>query len=101
MQYRLQLPILNLLTKSDVLNDDERNRLVQWFSDPNALYGDLLDDDADPTGVVGMELFRTMENVGVFGDMRAVSAKEGEGMEEIYGASQLSFFGGEDPDDIQ
>ena len=47
-----------------------------------------------------MELFRTMENVGVFGDMRAVSAKEGEGMEEIYGASQLSFFGGEDPDDI-
>ena len=68
--------------------------------DPDALYGDLLDDDADPSGVVGMELFRTMENVGVFGEMRAVSAKEGEGMEEIYGASQQTFFAGEDPDDI-
>lgn len=100
VQYRMQLPMINILTKSDVLSEEERERLLQWFNDPNALYGDLLDDDADPSGVVGMELFRTMENVGVFGEMRAVSAKEGEGMEEIYGASQQTFFAGEDPDDI-
>ena len=100
VQYRMQLPMINILTKSDVLSEEERERLLQWFNNPDALYGDLLDDDANPSGVVGMELFRTMENVGVFGEMRAVSAKEGEGMEEIYGASQQTFFAGEDPDDI-
>ena len=43
-------------------------------------------------------IFKTLDNVGVFGQMRPVSAKEGEGMEEIYATAQLAFFGGEDPD---
>jgi hypothetical protein len=37
-----------------------------------------------------------MENAGVFGDIRSVSAREFIGMEEIYAATQLAFFAGED-----
>jgi hypothetical protein len=46
--------------------------------------------------VVGIELFKAMENMGVFGGIRAVSAEDWIGMEDIYAASQLTFFGGED-----
>ncbi|MBE6525713.1 MAG: GTPase [Thermoplasmata archaeon] len=98
VQFRLQLPTINILTKSDLLSEEDRDKFINWYNDPVSLYGDLLDNDANPQTMIGMELFRTLENVGVFGDLRTVSAQESEGMEEIYGASQLAFFGGEDPD---
>ncbi len=98
VQFRLQVPIMNVLTKSDLLDDWTRERLIAWFEEPETLYENLLDEDRNPQNIVGMELFKTLENVGVFGQMRSVSAKEGEGMEEIYATSQLAFFGGEDPE---
>jgi len=96
VQFRLQLPMINILSKSDTLKEDETERIRTWFSDPDALYGSLLDSDGDPQNVVGTELFRALENIGVFGDVRAVSSHNGEGMDEIYAATQLAFEGGED-----
>ncbi|MBR6203456.1 MAG: ATP/GTP-binding protein [Candidatus Methanomethylophilaceae archaeon] len=96
VQFRLQLPMLNLLSKSDTLSDDDEQRMLDWYSLPDVLYGDLLDADSMPQTVVGMELFKAMENTGVFGEIRSVSAQDEIGLEEIYAASQLVFFGGED-----
>ncbi|MBQ6547759.1 MAG: ATP/GTP-binding protein [Candidatus Methanomethylophilaceae archaeon] len=98
VQFRLELPIINILTKIDVLNEEETERLVTWYNDLDSLYGDLLDNDSNPQTVVGMELFKALENLGTFGEMRAVSSVESTGLEEIYAASQLQFFGGEDTD---
>ena len=98
VQFRLELPIINILTKIDVLSDEESEKMVTWYNDPDALYDDLLDNDSNPQTVVGTELFKAMENLGTFGEMRAVSSVEGTGLEEIYAASQLQFFGGEDAD---
>ncbi|MDR2866280.1 MAG: ATP/GTP-binding protein [Methanomassiliicoccaceae archaeon] len=98
VQFRLQMPMINILSKSDVLNDDELKKVMSWFSDPDALYGDMLDNDSDPQTVIGMELFKAMESIGAFGDIRAVSSKESLGMEELYAAAQQCFFGGEDAD---
>lgn len=96
VQFRLQVPMLNLLSKSDTLKEEDEQRILDWYSVSDVLYGDLLDADANPETVIGMELFKAMENAGVFGEIRAVSAREFTGLEEIYGASQLTFFGGED-----
>ena len=96
VQFRLQLPMLNLLSKCDTLSEEDEGRMIDWFSVPDVLYGDLLDADSVPQTVVGMELFKAMENTGVFGDIRAVSAQDYVGMENIYASSQLVFFGGED-----
>jgi len=98
VQFRLQMPMINILSKSDVLEEDDLQRTLSWFSDPDALYGDMLDNDSDPQTVIGMELFKAMENISVFGDIRAVSSKDSAGMEELYGAAQQAFFGGEDAD---
>lgn len=98
VQFRLQLPMLNLLSKADTLSEDDEQRMLDWYSVPDVLYGDLLDSDAIPQTVVGMELFKAMENTGVFGEIRSVSAQDGIGLEEIYAATQLMFFAGEDND---
>ena len=98
VQFRLQLPMLNLLSKCDTLTEDDPQRMLDWYEQPDVLYGDLLESDSLPQTVVGMELFKAMENTGVFGEIRPVSAREYYGLEEIYAAAQLAFFGGEDPD---
>ena len=98
VQFRLELPIINLLTKIDVLTEEETDRLLNWYNDPESLYDDLLDNDANPQTVVGTELFRALENLGTFGEMRSVSAVQSIGLEEIYAAAQMQFFGGEDTD---
>lgn len=98
VQFRLQLPTINILTKVDVLKEEERDMLINWFENPDALYDDLLDNDRNPQTVVGTELFKAVESVGIFGQMRAVSATENIGLEEIYNATQLEFFAGDDPD---
>lgn len=96
VQFRMDLPMINLLSKCDVLQESEADRIVDWYNNPDTLYGSLLDEDRDPQSVMGMELFRAMEDTGVFGEMRQVSASKGIGLPEIYAAVQLRFAGGED-----
>ena len=98
VQFRLELPIINILTKIDVLDDSEVDMMVSWYNDPESLYSDLLDNDSNPQTVVGSELFKALENLGTFGEMRTVSSVESTGLEEIYAASQMMFFGGDDAD---
>ncbi len=98
VEFRLQLPVINILTKADLMKDEDRDRVISWFENSDSLYDDLLDNDANPQTVVGMELFKAVESVGIFGQIRAVSAVENTGLEEIYSATQLEFFGGEDID---
>ena len=98
VEFRLQLPVINILTKADLMKDEDRDRMISWFENSDSLYDDLLDNDANPQTVVGMELFKAVESVGIFGQIRAVSAVENTGLEEIYSATQLDFFGGEDID---
>ncbi|MDR1404174.1 MAG: ATP/GTP-binding protein [Candidatus Methanoplasma sp.] len=96
VQFRLQLPMVNLLSKIDTLTEEESERITDWFENPDTLYGDFLDEDSDPQTVVGMELFKALENTGIFGGIKGVSAEEEMGLEEIYAYAQLAFFGGED-----
>jgi GTPase SAR1 and related small G proteins len=98
VRFRLQLPMITILSKIDVLKEDELKKITEWFDDPDTLYGDLLDNDADPQTVVGTELFRALENIGIFGEMRTVSSVDSIGMEDMYGTSRQIFQAGEDVD---
>ena len=92
----MNLPMISLLSKTDTLTEANAQRILDWFNNPDSLYGDLLDEDRDPTSPMAMALFRAIEDSGVFGEMRSVSAETGAGLEEIYAAVQLQFSGGAD-----
>lgn len=96
VQFRMNVPMVNLLSKCDTLSEEESDRIIGWHNNPDTLYGDLLDEDSDPGSVIGMNLFRAMEECGVFGEMRKASAETGVGLEEIYAAAQMQFHGGDD-----
>lgn len=96
VQFRLQLPMINLLSKFDTLSEEESARVIDWFENSDTLYGDFLDEDSNPQTVIGMELFKALENTGVFGEIRGVSSEDDVGLENIYASAQLIFYGGED-----
>jgi len=98
VQFRLQLPTITLLSKSDTLNEETLERTMSWYNNPDSLFGDLIDEDSDPQTMIGMELFKALENVGTYGEMRAISSNDFLGLEDIYSMAQLVFFGGEDAD---
>ena len=72
VQFRMNMPIINLLSKADVLKENEIDRIIDWYNNPDSLYGCLLDEDKDPESVIGMELFR-----GVVREACAIATAKG------------------------
>jgi len=95
-QFRFSLPILNVLSKSDMLKEEEMEELANWSRDSYALYNSLTDRDMSSQSVISIEFLKAMESVGMYKELSPVSALEGTGMEDIYNAVQQYFEGGED-----
>lgn len=95
-QFRFSLPVLNVLSKADLLKEEELEELRNWSRDPYALYNALMERDMTSQTVISAEFLKAMENVGMYKELTPVSALEGTGMEDIYNAVQQYFEGGED-----
>lgn len=95
-QFRFSLPVLNVLSKADLLKEEELEELSNWSRDPYALYNALTGPDMVAQGVISGEFLKAMENVGMYKELTPVSAMEGTGLEDIYNAIQQYFEGGED-----
>ncbi|MCQ2085909.1 MAG: ATP/GTP-binding protein [archaeon] len=90
VQFRLNLPMINVVTKLDVLSKEEEARITNWFEDLDILHNSLLEDDSDSQTIVGMELYKALESIGVFGEIHMTSAIENVGLEDIYRMTGLS-----------
>ncbi|MEI6797413.1 MAG: GTPase, partial [Methanomassiliicoccales archaeon] len=75
--------------------EEELARVLGWSRDPDALNYDLGETQGS-RALLSLELFKAMENVGVYRELTAISSTENEGLEDIYTAVQMSFEGGED-----
>jgi len=96
VQFRFSLPLLNVLSKADMLTEEELERLSLWASDPYALNNAVTDDGVSSRSVMSVELIKALESAGAYKELTPVSSAEGMGMEDIYSAIQQYFGGGED-----
>jgi len=95
-QFRFSLPIFNVLSKSDLLKDEELEEVLGWSRDAYALYNALTGPEMETQAVISIEYLKAMESVGMYRELVPVSAMEGTGMEDIYNTVQQYFEGGED-----
>lgn len=94
--FRFLVPFINVLSKSDLLTDEELGRIMGWSRDPYSLYDSFSGEHGTPQTVLSIELFKAMESVGVYRELTPVSSEVPSGMEDIYNAIQQTFEGGED-----
>ncbi len=96
VHFRLPLPMLLLMAKSDMLKDSDKETIESWSRDSYSLFASLMDESADTQASISMEFLQALESVGAGRAVVPVSADTGEGMTDIYSAVQMSLEGGED-----
>jgi len=95
--FRLNIPQVLTLSKVDVLDEREVEKIVGWSNNPEDLYNDLtLESDKS----LSLDLFLMLKDAGLFRPLIPVSAMKMIGMEDIYDAIQEIFYGGEDLEKI-
>jgi len=92
---RFGLPQLNLLSKPDILMEEQIEEIVSWSTD-SYLLEDSLDELSD--GLVreySGAVLRMLNDIGGESSLLPVSAKLMSGMEPLYGEMQRIFLGGD------
>lgn len=92
--FRLKTPQILVLSKSDVLEDSEVEKILSWSDEPEELYNSLTE------GGFGFDLFHLIRESGLFRTLFPISSTDGIGMEDLYDGIQELFFGGEDLEKI-
>jgi hypothetical protein len=96
VEFRLSLPTINVLSKTDLLTPEEMERISEWASEPASLLHALDGEAGAPHTPLTNELVKALESLGVARSIVASSAESGEGMADIFSAARMLFAGGED-----
>lgn len=96
VQVRFNVPFLNILPKSDLLNDDERERIINWSRNIMDLEDAIHTEVPTMKTQLSIEFLSALRSFGASQNIIPVSSTYGSGMEDIYNAAQQIYFGGED-----
>jgi len=98
VEFRFRLPMINVLTKSDVLSAEQLAELARWAEDPAELHDAVTREAPTPDVQLATEVARAIESLGPLAGLLVTSAKDGTGLESFYQSAQRVFGGGEDLD---
>ncbi|MEM0332400.1 MAG: ATP/GTP-binding protein [Archaeoglobaceae archaeon] len=90
--FRLEMPQIPVLAKSDILSDQEIEMIKNWSSNPDSLLSKLVFERK----TLSSELFAVLKEVGFFRPLIPASAITGAGIEDVYDGIQEIFYSGED-----
>ena len=101
VEFRFRLPMLNLLTKVDVLTPDQLEEVLAWGDDPLRLSDGVGQELPTPDVQLSTELFRAMETMAPQTALVPTSATEQKGMDVLYEAVERVFSGGFDEEALE
>lgn len=96
---RFQVPAVELISKSDMMTHELKEVLNRWQEYPDNLYEDMVAEASSRPGMeseLGIGLFRSMEDLGLFVPHDMIDPKDTRGFERLYQTIQLTYGGGED-----
>ena len=93
---RFGLPQLNVLSKQDILKEDQVQEIVDWSTDSYMLEEALDRSESGLLREYSGSILRMLDDFGGGASVIPVSAKQMSGMEVLYGEMQRIFAGGED-----
>jgi GTPase SAR1 family protein len=96
VQFRLGLPVVHLLSKADLLSDDELKGILSWSQDPLELERSVEEEAESLYREMSIDLFRVIHGLGALPTLYPTSAESGDGIDDIYSHIQQLFGGGED-----
>lgn len=94
--FRFSVPLINILSKADLLSDDEAEAVLRWASDSDSIHDALVEETGDPSGIPSLGFLTALDEVGAYRSLTPVSAEAVLGFEDVYALIQICFEGGED-----
>ncbi|MBI4999940.1 MAG: ATP/GTP-binding protein [Euryarchaeota archaeon] len=96
VQFRLNLPCRNVLTKADLLSSADLGEMARWSEEEGALDNALAGNLTDGSALVNIDLLRALRDVAPHKGFIVTSADTLDGMDAIYADVQRLFAGGEE-----
>ncbi len=96
VQVRFNVPFLSILTKTDLLADEEREKILKWSRDFIELDDAIHAERPTMRSQLSIEFLSALKSFGAGQTIVPVSSKYGSGIEDIYNTAQQVFHGGED-----
>lgn len=96
VQVRFNVPFLGILPKSDLLLDEDIEKILDWSRDMMLLDDAIHDEQPTMRSQLSIEFLSALRSFGTGQRIVPVSSAYGSGMEDIYNAAQQVFHGGED-----
>jgi hypothetical protein len=95
-QFRLGIPQINVLSKSDLLEEEQIEKIKNWSKDSSLLYEDVQKEEASIYRELNENIFRLLDEFGGYTHFIHTSSENLLGMEDLYTIIQMEFKGGED-----
>lgn len=96
VHFRMPVPLIPVLSKSDLLSETDTEKILLWGQDYYALFNALLDESIEAQTQVSIEFLQALESIGAGRSPIPVSSETGAGLEDIYSNVQMMLEGGED-----
>ncbi len=93
--FRLQVPTLNVLGKTDIIDPDKVEEILGWANDPDVLLDALFNEPATMVNQLNESFVRVLDDFQAMAKLAPVSAATMDGIEEIYALASNLFRAGE------
>jgi GTPase SAR1 family protein len=94
--FRLGIPQINILSKADMLSDDELRKIKNWSLDKDELENSMLNEKATVHREMSEGLLNLIHEFSSHSEIFPTGKEEFFGIEDIYTYIQVQFKGGED-----
>ncbi|MGQ0536428.1 MAG: ATP/GTP-binding protein [Methanobacteriota archaeon] len=95
-QFRFQRPMVNVLSKADLLSGDDLSTLLSWTEDLDRLYDLLVSERATMYAQLNTAALDMLKSFGNSVRVVPTSSESLEGVEQLYTLVQSTFFASED-----
>lgn len=95
---RFFTPAMHVLNKTDLISDEDLDRIKQWETDHDRLLEAFLDEKQRIEKSYFTQVINAFREISLIDPLMPVSARDLTGFEDVYSAMSLHFQGGEDTD---
>ncbi len=86
--FRFQEPVVPLLSKADLVDDESRETILDWASDSEALENDIMNESPGMDRELALNISRVLDSLGSEHHLTAVSSLDNMGFDDLYAQVQ-------------
>lgn len=94
--FRLNQPQINILSKADMLSDEEIETVERWSDSSDELFSAISNEEASIHREISEGIIRLIQDFGNQAKLFPTGQEDFLGMDDLYTSIQLQFEGGED-----